>query len=276
MKVFAAAVLFLTLSFNASAWKGVQITDSSQLDEVASFSTAFGYVPDSLENLKNVLDVNQGRMLPIIEISRYFWDYDTGTFIFKDPTELLNALGNHKIMIMLDEPFWWVRQACHAGKQTACNEIAADYINTRQLFKNLKLALGYQMLHVEAFLELNIQKAERPNENVLTVEAADHIAFDCYGAFDDCGGRSQFEYAAWLYDSMLSHQKIFLIAGAFNFADEAVVIDQLEKYSDLYNEYRYLISGIGIFTWGNFDGINGARNIPNLKAQVEYVLQTID
>lgn len=266
------AIVLLMLSVNVHAWKGVQITDISQLEEVESFSTAFGYVSESLPDLKEILDANDGRMMPIIEISRYFWNPDSGVFSQKDATPLLEALGKHKIIIMLDEPFWWIRQACQSGKQLACSEIATNYSTTRQLFKDLKLASGFQMLHVEAFAELNIQKSEHPNNNVIIVEAADHIAFDCYGSFENCGGRHQLEYAAWLYDSMLSHQKIFLIPGAFNFASDAIVIDQLEKYFNLYNTYRSIISGIGIFTWGNFDGITGARNLPIIKQAVEDLL----
>lgn len=122
-------------------------------------------------------------MLPFIEISRFFWDYDTGTFIYKDPTELLNALGNHKIMIMLDEPFWWIRQACQNGKPQACSEIDSGYYNTREFFKNIKLSSGFQMMHVEAY------------------------------------------------------------------ADEAVVIDQLNNYFFLFENYRSIVSGIGVFVW---------------------------
>lgn len=267
---FLAAVLLIT-SINAYAWKGVQITEVSQLEEVAHFSTAFGYVSESLPDLKNMLDVNDGRMMPIIEISRYFWNPESGVFSQKDATPLLDVLGKHKIIMMLDEPFWWIRQACQAGKQLACSEISSNYSSTRQLFKDIKLASGFQMLHVEAFAEFNIQKTERPND-VIIVEAADHIAFDCYGAFENCGGRHQFEYAAWLYDAMLPHQKIFLVPGAFNFASDDIVISQLEEYFTLYNNYRSIISGIGIFTWGDFDGIVGARNLPVIKHAVENLL----
>lgn len=266
-------VMMLLVSFNVSAWKGLQITDASQIDEVSPFSTAFAYAPKSANELKAVLDKNNGRMLPFIEISRYFWDYDTGTFIYKDPTELLNALGNHKIMIMLDEPFWWIRQACQNGKPQACSEIDSGYYNTREFFKNIKLSSGFQMMHVEAYAELNLQKASNPNSNVIMIESADHIAFSCYGDFNYCGGRTQMEYAVWLYETMKPHQKIFLVAGAFNFADEAVVIDQLNNYFFLFENYRSIVSGIGVFVWGNLEGgIVGARNIPTLKSKVEQLL----
>ena len=271
-------IILLLFSFDLYALKGVLITEPEQLNTIPESSTTFGFMPNSLDEIKDVLEINKGKYTPIINISRYFWNDSKGIFEYYNVEQLKNAFGDNKVILMLDEPFWWIKSACNEGKWLACNEVKNNYKNTRELFKRVKFELNYQLLHIESYLILIEQKQLGA---VKLIESADHVGFDCYSEdFNNCGGYSQLEYASWLYDSILDHQKIFLIAGSFlsdgffRMQDIDKINLQLEQTFYLYNNYKNIVSGIGIFSWGSIDNsIIGAYNIPTLKNKIEELLK---
>lgn len=278
MKNLIFIIILLITSFNSYAFKGVLITEPEQLNTVPTSSTAFGYMPQSIEDIERVLEINSGKYIAMLDISKYFWNSNKGIFEYYDTNSLITALGNNRVILMLDEPFWAIRMACNNGKVLACAEINNNYKNTRELFKKVKFELGFQLLHIESYLILIEQKK---HGKVQLIESADHISFDCYSEeFSNCGGYSQLEYASWLYDSMLDHQKIFLIAGSFlsngffKMQDIDKINLQLEQTFDLYNNYKNIVSGIGVFSWGSVDNsIIGAYNVPTLKNKIEELLK---
>ena len=253
---------------------GLKISEKTQIEEIESFANSFAYWPESVEDLREILAHNQGRLLPFIEMARYFFNSEKGIYEWRDITALKQALGHEKIIITLDEPLWHIRMECIAGKQAACSEIAINYKTTQAIFTRLKYELGYQMAHIEAYQELNLQKEKAPDKNVIMIRSADHVAFDCYGHFDDCGGRPQMEYGQWVYDTIKgTGKKMLLIPGAFDFDG---VIQQLHDYFHVYNLYPDVFSGIGVFTWGDSNGIKGARNYPEIAAEVEKLMYEIN
>lgn len=272
MRIFVILLTVLSVSAHAG-YKGVLITSLDQIDEVHHFSDSYAYAPISIDDLRDVLNRNNRRMTSIIEIGRFFFNGAKGVFEYRDTSELKDLLRSSHSIAMLDEPFWWIRSACQSGKSAACYEIKSGYINTINLVKRIKFELGVQLYHVESYFELVIQKSENPDKPVIMIDSADHIGFDCYGRFDDCGGYHQMVYASWIYEAMRSHQKIFLVPGAFNFADESIVLDQLYAYESLHNQYPDLISGFGAFMWGDGYGLIGAKNMPFVKQAVENILK---
>lgn len=271
-------IILLLFSFDLYALKGVLITEPEQLNTIPESSTAFGFMPNSLGEIKDILEINNGRYTPIINISRYFWNNSKGIFEYYNIEQLKIAFGNNKVILMLDEPFWWIKSACNEGKWLACSEVKDNYKNTRELFKKVKFELNYQLIHIESYIILIEQKQSGA---VQLIESADHVGFDCYSEdSNNCGGYSQLEYASWLYDSMLEHQKIFLIAGSFlsdgffKMQDIDKINLQLEQTFDLYNNYKNIVSGIGVFSWGSIDNsIIGAYNVPTLKNKIEELLK---
>lgn len=254
-------------------FQGLKIADKNQIEEIEHFANSFAYWPQSTDDLKDILNHNQGRLLPWIEMARYFFNSEKGIYEWRDITELKRVLGQEKIVIALDEPLWYVRRACTDGKVEACSEIAINYKTTQAIFTRLKYELGYQMAHIEAYQELNLQKQARPNKNVIMIKSADHVAFDCYGHFDSCGGRPQTEYGQWVYDTIKgTGKKMLLIPGAFDFDG---VIQQLHDYFDIYKHNQDIFSGLGVFTWGDSNGIKGARNYPEIAAEVERLMLEI-
>lgn len=277
MKRLIFASLFAVSSFAHADWRGALISGPEQLAEIRPFSNSFSYAPSNLEDLKNILDINNGELMPIIEIRWYFFDETSGIFKAKDAKPLLDAISNHKLMMLVDEPFWWIRMACQEGKPLACAEIANNYRSTRELFKEIKLRSGFQLFHVEAYRELILQKQANPFQHVIMLESADHIGFDCYGPIDNCEGHSQLEYASWIFDAMLSHQRMFLVPGAFNYTNDiGSITAQLDAYFSLYIQYRHMLSAIHVFTWGDFQELIGARNIPLLKQKVDDLLSQLN
>lgn len=241
-----------------SDWRGVHISEPSHISEIAGFSNAFSYVPQSLNDLLDVLAENDGRLMPVIELARYFFDAESGIYKWRDISDLKAAIGSNRIIILLDEPFWHIRKACQSGKSAACQEIESGYHGANSIFYKLKYELGYQVAHIEAYAELNLQKKSWPNDKVYLVQAADYVGFDCYGQFDNCGGRSQWEYGVWIYEAIQgTGKRMCLIPGAFVFYG---VIDQLDRYSTIYHSYPEIFGCIMAFTWDDFDGFTGARN----------------
>lgn len=271
----------LLVSSNVYSIKGFLITDIDHIDEVAEYSNSFGYFPKSLEELKEVLIKNENRMLPLIDLSFYFLDENSGIFVHKDVSELKSIINKYKIVTVLDEPFWNIRMNCINGYINACLEVESNFKNTRKLFTDLKFEINTQILHIESFEELKHQIYNVGYISML--DSADHIAFDCYGNFNNCGGHSQMEYLFWLYMDMKPHQRIFLIPGGFSsnvkysgvyFENEEEIIEQLEIYQTIYETYTNLVSGIGIFVWSDVgNGIKGLRNLSSSKRKAIEILQ---
>lgn len=252
---------------------GLKISDKTQIEEIEGFANSFAYWPSSVDDLREILEYNQGRLLPFIEMARYFFNSEKGIYEWRDITELKQALGHEKIVITLDEPLWHVRTACNSGKTYACAEINLNYKTTQAIFTRLKYELGYQMAHIEAYQELNLQKQAYPDRNVIVIKSADHVAFDCYGHFDNCGGRPQMEYGQWVYDTIKgTGKKMLLVPGAFDFDG---VIQQLRDYFYTYKSYLDTFSGLGVFTWGDSNGIKGARNYPDIAAEVKKLMMEL-
>lgn len=258
---------------------GVLITEPCQVNTVPEGSNAIGIVPDSLQELRETLELNNNRYTNIVNIRDWFVD-NSGVWKYRDLTELKNVLSGHDVIIMLDEPFWRVRLECWRGKSLACQEVESNYPQTRELFKRVKFELGYQLYQVESYLELIYARQEYGKPQFM--DYADHIGWNCYSNnFYDCDGYSQLDYAVWTYDAMLSHQKIFLVAGAFlessYMQDEVKIITQLEDFFAAYNTYRQYLSGIGVFSWGDYEGnrITGAYNVPNIRNTIQKLINEV-
>lgn len=246
-------------------WRGALITDKTQIDELAAVSNSFAFAPNSLEEISEMLRYNNGRMVPFIELSRYFWNEEKGLFEVHGINELRNAIGREHVVIMLDEPFWRVRKACIVrGNQNSCQEISHWYRNTQEVFSEIKYLLGYQMFHVEAYAELIDQKSQFGK--VMVISAADHVGFNCYGAIDDCYGHSQWEYGGWIYEAIaVTGKRIILTVGTWEFDAVDVVVSQIDQYFDIFRSRPDIFSGIGAFTWGDSGGVIGAREIPEIR-----------
>lgn len=274
MKTLIALIAACVSQTAVAQWHGLLITDPDHIDEVAAYSNAFAYMPRSEQDLAEVLAVNAGRMMPVVDLAGFFWNEATGTYVWRNISGLKAAIGNNQILAEVDEPFWHIQQSCMAGVQSACNEIASGYAQTQQVFRRLKYELGVQLVHIEAYTALINHKEVDPDRPVPIIDAADHVGFNCYGDFHDCGGYSQLQYGAWLYEAILgTSKKILLVAGSFLapgfFDTEQQVIDQIEAYYDIFQQYRDLFSGIGLFLYSSVDGFTGARDLPQIRSVVQ-------
>ncbi|HNA69922.1 MAG TPA: hypothetical protein PK473_02715 [Nitrosomonas sp.] len=269
---------------------GLFVTEKSQIQEVNSFSNAFAFAPASPRDITQYLDENKGRMLPVISISRLLLDEQTGMY-HHDVTSIVEAIAKAKhkdteILFLMDEPFWWVRRACEEkGKAEACLDVANRYVETLSTFRIAGQLLrkhlpGSGIIHIEAWAELVLQKKAYPEENVVMLDDAEYLGFDCYGGIEFCGSDeygyySQFEYGTWVWDAMLAMEsqqaigrKLFVIPGTFladgHFADIDTLINQIGFYGWILNQSDK-IGGFGAFLWGdmveNNKPFTGGRNI---------------
>jgi|CXWL01.1.fsa_nt_gi hypothetical protein len=272
--VLAAIILLCGCSGPVYAqFHGLKIAEPYQIDEIQHFSNSFAFWPESTDSLREILDYNQGRLLPFIEMARYFFNSEKGIYEWRDIAPIKQALKNDKIVITLDEPLWHVRKGCGAGSTFACAEIESNYKTTQAIFTRLKYELGYQMAHIESYQEIVWQKEASPDENVIIIKSADQVGFNCYGHFDSCKGHPQMKYGQWVYDAIKdTGKKMLLVAGAFDFDG---VRDQLIEYFNVYKQYKEIFSGLGVFTWGDSNGIKGARDYPDIAAEVERLMLEI-
>ena len=275
---------------------GALITEASQVEEVVGFSNAFSPAVDNLSELPPYLRANANRMLPILNIGPFVVDPTTGVLRsdqYRVVSDIVTAVSsNHSgaALFYFDELLWHIRVACWHGKQLACNEVAQRYANTltqvRAIGQELRRRIpGAGMMHVEAYEELNQQMAAW-NEIVM-LDDTEYLAFDCYGAIHDCGGRAQAEYLCWIINARDALElanpigrKIFLVAGAFKdfyaFPADNRVIDQMRAYfqaldsSDIYG-------GIGAFSWGNIlaesTAFLGARSLPEVRTMLVSLMR---
>ena len=251
-------------NYAEAQWRGALISDKTQIDELVDVTNSFAFEPNSITELTEMLQYNNGRLMPFVELSRYLWNDETGLFEIRGVDELRDAVGREKIIIMLDEPLWRIRRACESGNQNSCQEISHGYRNTQEVFSEIKYLLGYQMFHVEAYAELIDQKSQFGK--VMVISAADHVGFNCYGAIDNCHGHSQWEYGGWIYEAIAgTGKRIILTVGTWEFDAVDVVVSQIDQYFDIFRSRPDIFSGIGAFTWGDSGGVIGAREIPEIR-----------
>ncbi len=175
---------------------GFSVTEPNQLNDIKSFSNAFSFTPLQPSDITDYLNQNANKLLPIIEIGRFFFDETLQIFNYSDVAPIVQAIeaSSHHgpILFLIDEPLWHIRFGCLKGISTACEEINNDYSNTLSIFKktgrDLRKALPEAgMIHIEAFAELNYQKATNPSGTIILLDDVEYLGFDCYGAFDNCG-----------------------------------------------------------------------------------------
>ncbi len=282
---------------------GIFLTDNAQIDEVHAYSNAFGFSPRTAKEITEYLDANQSKLLPVIKINHLLLDERTGIY-HHDVTEIIHAIKksdtNHReILFLMDEPLWSIRTECkNKNKSAACAQITKRYNETlvtlRLVGQLLRAELpGSGMIHIESWSELVIQKTEHPNENVIMLDDAEYLGFDCYGDANYCGShdhgyRPQVEYGTWVWETMMaleSHRaigrKLFLIPGSFladgHFNDVNTVLNQLGFYAWVLQQSDK-IGGFGTFLWGDmieentyFTGARHIEPIANLLAFISRV-----
>lgn len=175
---------------------GFALNEPSQINEIANFSNAFSFAPQELEDVSRYLNKNSNNLMPVIEIGRFLFDETTHSFRELDVAPLVQAIKTSTyqgpMLFLVDEPLWRLRLSCFKQNQAACTEIANKYIHTLEIFKKtgaeLRKALpGSGILHIEAFAELIYQKNSGPSDNVIMLDDAEYLGYDCYGPFDRCG-----------------------------------------------------------------------------------------
>jgi hypothetical protein len=175
---------------------GFALTEPNQITEIASISNAFALLPKDYDDISRYLNNNPENLIPVIEIGRFLFDNVNSVFVDWDITPLIRIIktSNYQgpILFLFDEPFWRLRVECFKQKPAACVEISNQYVNTLDLFrklgKELRKALpNTGVMHIEAFTELLLQKKDNPSRNVILLDDAEYLGYDCYGSFDNCG-----------------------------------------------------------------------------------------
>lgn len=268
---------------------GLFLTEPGQINEVRSFSNAFGVAPKNASEITYYLDANVHQLLPVIAINHFLFDQETG--MYHDDVSLIveaidkSGIPTTEILFLMDEPLWQVRIACEKGKDEACGEVESRYAATLATMQIIGQSLrkqfpGSGIIHIESWAELVLQKQTFPQEHVIILDDVEYVGFNCYGHFDYCGSReygynSQLVYGTWVWDAMHALEsinpigrKLFLVPGSF-LADEhfdsiQTILDQIAMYAQIL-KLSNLIGGFGVFLWGdmteNNKYITGARNI---------------
>ncbi|HNO75591.1 MAG TPA: hypothetical protein PKG49_08270 [Nitrosomonas mobilis] len=175
---------------------GFQLTSPEQLDEVSIFSNAFSFSSGNIEEITHYLNRNANRLIPVVVINQFIFDIARHSVTQQDAYPLIEAIrsSSHRgpILFLLDEPFWHIRLGCLNGVESACNEIAQNYASTlttlRKISRDLRKAFPQAgMAHIEAYMELLLQKSDNPSANIIMFDEAEYLGYDCYGAFSNCG-----------------------------------------------------------------------------------------
>ncbi len=254
---------------------GILITQISQVNEVTPFSNAVAFSPADDAELVQYLNKIDNRMVPVVMIDRFFMvnqKYHTDY-----SHELYSALeqSNHfgRIVFMFDEPMWRATR-----NQQPHNEVIDAMSAAKSNYPSAEI------MHIEAYAELYNQYVNNEKELTLFYDA-DHIGFDCYGKYGDCGGPKipgigQFTYLNEInkaIEAKGSDAKLFLVPEAFtspNFTeDQRAVIRQLRAYMMFFENNIDRVSGLGAFVWGDSafgdPTIIGARNNDLIRQEVE-------
>ncbi len=269
---------------------GAFLTNIAHIDEVTAYSNAFGFAPRNTNEITRFLDANKNKLIPVIKINHLLLNKKTGVY-HHNINKIINAIeksniSDREILFLMDEPLWSIRTECKKKNKTAaCMEVENRYIDTIDTLRIAGELLrekfpGSGVIHIEAWAELAIQKKEYPAENVIMLNDAEYLGFDCYGAIDYCGSteygfHSHIDYGTWVWETMIameSHneigRKLFLVPGTFladgYFADDVEIIEQLEVYAWIMHHFNK-IGGFGAFLWSDMMEDNkyfiGARNI---------------
>lgn len=177
---------------------GLLLTESGQLNEVVNFSNAFSFAPMQPSDITDYLNKNLFNLLPTIEIGRFFFDITQYAFAHShsNVAAIVQAIKASSyrgpILFMIDEPLWHIRIPCQTGIEVACHEISTGYAKTldafRKIGRDLRKALPEAgVFHVEAYAELLLQKLDHPSRDVILLDDAEYLGYNCYGPFDGCG-----------------------------------------------------------------------------------------
>ncbi len=279
---------------------GVFLTEANQINEIKNFSNSFGVNPVTFSDITRYLNANNNEMLPVITINNLLFDAETGMY-HHDVSLIVDAIEQSKInkgeiLFLIDEPLWTIRKSCEKNIFEACQDIANRYAETLHTMRVIGQLLrkhfpGSGILHIEAWAELVIQKNEYPHDNVIMLDDAEYLGFNCYGDVNYCGsekyGRhSQMAYGTLVWDAMQALEivnpigrKIFLVAGAFiadgYFSQPEEIFPQLTTYPWILDETK-MIGGLGIFLWGELEDNNikfyGARGIKSVKDYINFTI----
>lgn len=261
---------------------GILVTASWQIDEVIDYVNAVAFFATNTYEVTEYLDKIDNRAVPVVAIDHLYLD-PSHKYVYKDPTELRNALANSrhfgKIVFMFDEPMWKARNSGQDKQEVLAimQQIKADFP-------------GVEFAHMESYAELFYQYNENGGQLTLLYEA-DHIGFNCYGEFKSCGGLGIPNLPQMTYINVVqnainnanSSAKLFFVPGAFlspwYMTDEQMVIEQLYDYAAAVNQNRENVSIVGFFTWGdiNSDGSQsqGARNFPRIVEALQHCMDII-
>lgn len=302
-----AVILVFSLNIHASYFKtdrpqkifGSFLTDPEQINEVIAFSNAFGAAPRTADEITQYLDANVYKMLPVIAINHFLFDQETGMY-HDDVSTIVEAIEKSsirtsEILFLMDEPLWWVRNACEEGKADACGEVESRYVGTLSTMRVIGQLLrkqfpGSGVIHIEAWAELVLQKQTSPHESVIILDDAEYVGFNCYGHFDSCGSadhgyNSQIAYGTWVWDAMHALEstnpigrKLFLVPASFladqHFDGIQSILDQMAMYAQILRLSDW-IGGFGVFLWGDMTENNkhfaGARTIYPVANFLAYI-----
>ncbi len=220
---------------------GLLLTESSQLNEVGSFSNAFSFAPMQPSDITDYLNKNSFNLLPVIEISRFFFDLAQYAFSHSHSgiAAIVQAVKESSyrgpILFMADEPLWHIRIPCRKGIETACHEISTGYARTldafRKIGRDLRKALPEAgVFHVEAYAELLLQKLDHPSRDVILLNDAEYVGYNCYGPFNGCGPEDisstlqEVGHAASITDSF--NISVALTSNYFNASTLFTITDQ--------------------------------------------------
>ena len=280
---------------------GLLLTEVGQIDEIWGFSNAFVFIPKNSSEITDYLNANQYGLLNVISIDKLLFDRERGMY-HTDTRAIMSAIHSasrqgEEMLFMMDEPMWTVRNACMVGKKVACDDIENGYTETLATLRTIGQQLrqefpGSGVMHIEAWAELVLQKKKHPDANVIMLDDAEYLGFDCYGKFDRCGSDeygyySQVEFGIEVWNTLYALEadnpigrKMFLIPGAFAnerfFKSTDEIKDQLLAFAQILEQYDQ-VTGFGIFLWGdmqeNNQVIQGARGLQDV---VDYIVAIAD
>ncbi len=280
---------------------GLLLTEVGQIDEIRGFSNAFVFIPRAPGEITDYLNANQYGLLNIISIDKLLFDRERGMY-HADTRAIISAIQNasrqgEEMLFMMDEPLWAVRNACMAGRKLACDEIENGYTDTLATLRAVGQQLrqefpGSGVMHIEAWAELVLQKKKHSDANVIMLDDAEYLGFDCYGKFDRCGSDeygyySQVEFGIEVWNTLHALEadnpigrKMFLVPGAFVnerfFKSTDEIKDQLLAFAQILAQYDK-VTGFGIFLWGDMlddnQVVQGARGLQDV---VDYIVAIAD
>lgn len=269
---------------------GIFLTESAQIEEVHAHSNAFGFWPQTFEQITEYLNVNNNRLLPVMKINHFLMNGETGIY-HDDVSGIIAAiekseLHGRDILFSIDEPLWKVRIECLIRNKTAaCDEVNNRYAQTLVTLNRAVQTLrqrfpGSGIIHLEAWIELALQKKASPGDNVIMLNDAEYVGFICYGAVHHCGSelesyRHQIEYGEWVWEAMMTLEannpigrKLMLVPGTFlaedGFDNIKTLLEQIAFHAWAFQQSDK-IGGFSAFLWGDMieEGkyFTGARNI---------------